>query len=168
VSGEVIENGHETDASLTIEGESGGGGGARDRHAACAVTQLDTTREPALLGRKQVPVSKTLAQRVQRISTAPTRVPAAQADARFGKRAVRSDAWRPGTISFLSGERFDVVVRSISETGARIEFVRNAYLPDRVKLTAQGMTRWAYVSWQTWGVAGLQFVGESKSQGRGA
>lgn len=116
-----------------------------------------------MLGRKQTSVSKMLAQRVQRISTAPTRAPAPQVDTRFGKRAVRSDAWRPGTISFQTGERFDVVVRSISETGARIEFVRNAYLPDRVKLTAQGMTRWAYVSWQTWGVAGLQFVGESKA-----
>lgn len=28
VSGEVIENGYETDASLTVEGEFGGGGAA--------------------------------------------------------------------------------------------------------------------------------------------
>ena len=57
----------------------------------------------------------------------------------------------------------NVVVKNISDTGARIEFVRSIYLPDRVKLTARGTSRWAYVTWQTGGVAGLQFVGEGKA-----
>jgi hypothetical protein len=121
-----------------------------------------------MLGRKQTSVSKTLAQRMQRISTAPARAPARPLDTQASKRAVRADAWRPGAISFQTGERIDVVVKSVSATGARIEFVRNAYLPDRVKLTVQGASRWAYVTWQTWGVAGLQFVGESRVSARGA
>jgi hypothetical protein len=118
--------------------------------------------EPAMLGRKQKPISATLAQRMQRIAATPAFAPERVAVQTFGKRAIRADAWRPGTISFQTGERMDVVVKKISDTGARIEFVRSTYLPDRVKLTAQGTSRWAYVTWQTWAVAGLQFVGESK------
>jgi hypothetical protein len=116
-----------------------------------------------MLGRKQTPLSATLSQRMQRIAATPAFAPERVAVQKFGKRANRVDAWRPGTISFQTGERMDVVVKNISETGARIEFVRSTYLPDRVKLTAQGTSRWAYVTWQTWGVAGLQFVRESKA-----
>lgn len=116
-----------------------------------------------MLGRKQTPLSSTLSQRMQRIAATPALAPDRVAVQKFGKRAIRVDAWRPGTISFQTGERMDVVVKNISDTGARIEFVRSTYLPDRVKLTAQGTSRWAYVTWQTWGVAGLQFVRESKA-----
>jgi hypothetical protein len=125
--------------------------------------QQDTTLESAMLGRKQTALSATLSQRMRRIAETPTYAPARPAEQKFGKRALRADAWRPGTISFQTGERLDVVVRNISDKGARIEFVRSTYLPDRVKLTAQGTSRWAYVTWQTWGVAGLKFVGESQS-----
>lgn len=116
-----------------------------------------------MLGRKQTPLSVTLSARVQRIAETKAYAPARPSDQKFGKRPIRADAWRPGTISFQTGERMDVVVKNISDTGARIEFVRSTYLPDRVKLTAQGMSRWAYVTWQTWGVAGLAFVGEGKA-----
>jgi hypothetical protein len=115
-----------------------------------------------MLGRKQTPVSTTLSQRVQRIAATPAHVPERAAAQNFGRRSVRADAWRPATISFQTGERMDVVVKNISDSGAKIEFVFSAYLPDRVRLTAQGMSRWAYVTWQTWGGAGLQFVSEGK------
>jgi hypothetical protein len=116
-----------------------------------------------MLGRKHASVSKTLSLRMQRIAETPGYAPARRVAQSFGKRAIRADAWRPGTISFQTGERMDVVVKNISDTGARIEFIRSTYLPDRVKLTAHGASRWAYVTWQTWGIAGLQFVGESKA-----
>ena len=116
-----------------------------------------------MLGRKQTPLSATLSQRMQRIAATPAFAPERVAVQTFGKRAIRADAWRPATIRFQTGERIDVVVKNISDTGARIEFVRSTYLPDRVRLTAQGTSRWAYVIWQTWGVAGLQFVGEAKA-----
>ena len=116
-----------------------------------------------MFGRKQTPLSATLSQRMQRIAETPASAPERGAAQTFGKLATRADAWRPGTISFQTGERIDVVVKNISDTGARIEFVRSTYLPDRVSLTAQGTSRWAYVTWQTWGMAGLQFVGAAKA-----
>jgi len=114
-----------------------------------------------MLGRKKV--NETLALRMGRIARAPTYTPARPVEQKFGKRATRADGWSPGTVSFQSGERFDVVVKNMSETGAKIEFIRTTYLPDRVRLTSKGVSRWAYVSWQSWGVAGLQFVAEDKS-----
>lgn len=114
-----------------------------------------------MLGRKKV--NETLALRIDRIAKAPTSAPEHTVERKFGKRAIRADGWSPGSVSFQSGERFDVVVKNISETGAKIEFIRTTYLPDRVRLTAKGVSRWAYVSWQSWGVAGLQFVAEDKA-----
>ncbi len=116
-----------------------------------------------MLGRKQSPLSAALSARMQRIAETQAYAPVRPADQKFGKRAIRADAWRPATISFQTGERIDVVVKNISDTGARIEFVRSTYLPDRVRLTAQGTSRWAYVTWQTWGMAGLRFVGAAKA-----
>jgi hypothetical protein len=111
-----------------------------------------------MLGTKRNTVSKSLAARVTRIAQAPTYTPPKPVEVKFGKRDQREISWRPAILSFQSGERMDVVVKNISETGARIEFVRSTYLPDRVKLSAQGINKWAYVTWQTWGVAGLHFV----------
>jgi hypothetical protein len=48
----------------------------------------------------------------------------------------------------------------ISNEGARIEFMREIPLPDRVLLSEPTLRlkTWAYVIWQTRGAAGLQFV----------
>lgn len=118
-----------------------------------------------MLGRKQASVSKSLAQRVQRIAIAPTFAPPRPTDAKFGKREVREPSWKPGTIAFLGGERVEVVVKNVSESGARIEYVRGTHLPERVRLVEpmQGINRWAYVTWQTWGVAGLRFVDKNEA-----
>ena len=115
-----------------------------------------------MFGRKPTPLSATLSQRMQRIAETTAFAPERVAAQTFAERATRAVAWRPGTISFQTGERMNVVIKNVSDTGARIEFVRSTYLPDRVKLTAHGTSRWAYVTWQTWGVAGLQFVRERK------
>ena len=44
--------------------------------------------------------------------------------------------------------------------GARVEFMRDMQLPDRVMLSEPTLRikTWAYVVWQTRGAAGLQFV----------
>lgn len=113
-----------------------------------------------MLGTKRASDSKVLAARVTKIAQAPTYVPRKPEEAKFGKRAMREISWKQGTLVFQTGERMDVVVKNISETGARIEFVRSTYLPERVRLIEpiRDINRWAYVTWQTWGVAGLKFV----------
>jgi hypothetical protein len=113
-----------------------------------------------MLGNKRASDSKVLTARVKKIAQAPTYVPPKPEDTRFGKRATREMSWKPGTLIFQSGERMDIVVKNISETGARIEYVRGTHLPERVRLIEpiQDINHWAYVTWQTWGVAGLRFV----------
>ncbi len=54
----------------------------------------------------------------------------------------------------------DVVVKNVSATGARVEFLRDIQLTDRVMLSEPTLRikTWTYVVWQTRGAAGLQFV----------
>jgi hypothetical protein len=114
-----------------------------------------------MFGRKQTPLSRTLAQRVHRIATAPAAAAPPRASRTFGKRASRlPGSRRPGTITFQTGKTIDVVVTDICATGAEIEFAPDVRLPDRVQLAALGNSRWAYVTSETRGAAGLKFVGE--------
>lgn len=75
-------------------------------------------------------------------------------------RPARQPTFKQGTIQLRSGERLDVVVKNVSDTGARIEFFRKITLTDSVLLTEPTLRlrTWAYVMWQTEGAAGLQFV----------
>jgi len=116
-----------------------------------------------MFGRKQTPLSGTLAQRVHRIATAPAYAPAPCVGQRFGKRSSRlPGSRRPSTITLQTGKTIDVVVTDICSTGAKIEFVPDVCLPDRVQLAALGNSRWAYVTSETRGAARLQFVSERK------
>lgn len=117
-----------------------------------------------MLGTKRTFGTKTLAERVNRIAQAPSYTPPVDPNAQSGRRAERAAAWRPGTLVLLGGERLEVVVKNISATGARVEFVRSTHLPERVQLIEplQGINRRAYVTWQDWGSAGLQFVSETR------
>lgn len=76
------------------------------------------------------------------------------------KRSERKSTFKAATLSFITGERVDVVVKNVSDTGARVEFLRDIELPDRVMLSEPTLRlkTWAYVIWQTRGAAGLQFV----------
>lgn len=76
------------------------------------------------------------------------------------KRAERKPTFKSATVTTLGGERVDVVVKNISATGARVEFLRDVALTDRVILSEPTLRikTWAYVVWQTRGAAGLQFV----------
>jgi hypothetical protein len=111
-----------------------------------------------MLGRK---TSRALAERVRKISETPPPRATGPADPLASKRAVRKPSFRPGTLTFMNGDRLDCVVTNVSGMGAEVRFVRASHLPERVLLSEpmSGMRKWAYVSWQTWGVAGLQFVG---------
>ena len=116
-----------------------------------------------MFSRKQTPLSGTLAQRVHRIAIAPVSAPPPCAGRTFGKRASRPRGSRhPGAITFQTGKSIDVVVTDICATGAKIEFVPDVCLPDRVQLAALGKSRWAYVTSETRGAARLQFVSERK------
>lgn len=76
------------------------------------------------------------------------------------KRAERKSTFKSATVTMLGGERIDVVVKNVSTTGARIEFLRDVALTDRIMLSEPTLRirTWAYVVWQTRGAAGLQFV----------
>jgi hypothetical protein len=112
-----------------------------------------------MIRRKPKAIPDALAQRVRKVAETPSFVPG-PAVPTIGNRELRAPAFRPGTLTFMGGERIEVVVKNISATGARVEFVRNTRLPERVLLTEplMGVNKWAYVTWETWGVAGLKFV----------
>ncbi len=76
------------------------------------------------------------------------------------ERPQRETTFRQATVQLLGGERLDVVVKNLSETGARIEFFRKVILSEYVVLNEPVLrlrTR-ARVVWQQDGAAGLHFV----------
>lgn len=110
-----------------------------------------------MFARKSHTLSVALAARVRKIAETPAIV---QPRPAFGKRQPRVAGFKPGTLTFHGGERVDVVVKNLNANGARVEFIRGTRLPERVQLTepSHGIRKWAHVTWQTWGVAGLEFV----------
>lgn len=110
-----------------------------------------------MFGKKSTSNPHALAQRVRKVAETASFVPA---DPTVGQREQRAPAFKPATLTFQGGERMAVVVKNVSRSGARVEFVRSDRLPERVMLTEplQGLNTWAYVTWQTMGVAGLKFV----------
>jgi hypothetical protein len=75
-------------------------------------------------------------------------------------RSPRQATFKQGTITLSGGERMDVVVKNVSDTGMRIEFFRKVTLTDKVIIAEPTLRirRWAKVTWQTEGAAGLQFL----------
>ena len=110
-----------------------------------------------MFGKKTSQHPPTLEQRVRKVATTPSFVPE---DPSVDNREKRAPAFKPGTLTFQGGERMAVVVKNISRSGARVEFVRSDRLPERVMLVEplQGVNTWAHVTWQTMGVAGLKFA----------
>lgn len=104
--------------------------------------------------------SDPLADRMRKIASVPVEETNYSAVATGEKRAERKPTFKTATLTMISGERIDVVVKNVSATGARIEFLRDVMLTDRVMLSEPTMRirTWAYVIWQTRGAAGLQFV----------
>lgn len=110
-----------------------------------------------LFGKKSTTNIQALAQRVRKVAETASFVPE---DPAVGNREPRAASFKPGKLTFQGGERVAVVVKNVSRSGARVEFVRTDRLPERVMLTEplQGLNTWAYVTWQTLGAAGLKFV----------
>lgn len=77
-------------------------------------------------------------------------------------RAPRQSTFKQATVTLSGGERIDVVVKNVSDSGLRIEFFRKATLTDQVMIAEPTLRirRWARVMWQTDGAAGLQFIPE--------
>jgi len=101
-----------------------------------------------------------LAQRMRKIADVPVEEVTYSSVTPDEKRSDRRPTFKAATLALITGERIDVVVKNVSDEGARIEFMREIPLPDRVLLSEPTLRlkTWAYVIWQTRGAAGLQFV----------
>ena len=108
-----------------------------------------------------------LAQRLRKIvdvpvqeATYPSVTPGDKRVTPADNRSNRKLTFRTASLALITGEQIEVVVKNVSDTGARIDFIRDVRLPDRVLLTEPTLRlkTWAYVIWQTRGAAGLQFV----------
>jgi hypothetical protein len=75
-------------------------------------------------------------------------------------RAPRQALFRNGALSYGDGHRLTVVIKDLSDDGARIEFIQHVDLPDDVVLIEPTLhlKRAARVVWRSGGAAGLHFV----------
>jgi hypothetical protein len=78
------------------------------------------------------------------------------------QRQDRRVLFREGYVILESGQKVRVVIKNLSNTGARVEFFSQTMLPEEVVLSEPilKLRRQARVIWQREGVAGLRFVGE--------
>ncbi|HVK79437.1 MAG TPA: PilZ domain-containing protein [Verrucomicrobiae bacterium] len=86
--------------------------------------------------------------------------PAPPPPSRRKERAERDKVFRQATLVLSDGHRFAVVVKDVSETGARVEFFQHVTLPDEVQFleATLRLRKRARVVWQRDGVAGLAFL----------
>lgn len=75
-------------------------------------------------------------------------------------RKPRVAQFKNGSLIFPDGARIVVVIKDLSETGARIEFFSHTVLPQQALLVEPmlKLRREARVVWQIGGAAGLQFI----------
>lgn len=68
--------------------------------------------------------------------------------------------FRHGVVIIESGQKLSVAIKSLSETGARVEFFTAVTLPPTVLLSEPTLRlrRRARVVWQRDGVASLEFI----------
>jgi len=81
-----------------------------------------------------------------------------------GRRATRETVYKQGRVTTLHGEKVPVVIKSLSETGCRVEYFRNAPLQGRVHVSEPSvpLSFWADVVWQGEGCSGLRVVPDSE------
>ncbi len=102
-----------------------------------------------------------LACRLRQIADKPALAPSEYHSGSASRdRAPRQSTFKPAAITLDGGGRMDVVVKNISETGARIEFIPQITLPRQVLMAEPTLPirAWARVVWQGAGAAGLQFL----------
>lgn len=76
------------------------------------------------------------------------------------KRQTRNPAYKPAVLMLRGGEKLAVVIKNLSEAGAKVEFYKKVELPDRVRLVEQsiGLDVMADVVWRHDGMLGLTFI----------
>jgi hypothetical protein len=100
------------------------------------------------------------AARIRKIAAAPVEEHAYSSVKPDLGRAQREATFRQGVITTRGGERMPVVIKNLSTTGVRIEFLRDIQLGDHVLIreSTLRLNTWAEVTWQGRGEAGLKFV----------
>jgi hypothetical protein len=75
------------------------------------------------------------------------------------KRTKRDLVFRAGVLSLPNGEKVQVVLKNVSPTGARIEFMQKIDLPAEVRLSAPtlNLNGMVHIAWQEEGAAGIKF-----------
>jgi hypothetical protein len=75
-------------------------------------------------------------------------------------RAQRLPTFKQAHVMMATGERLDVVIKNITDYGARIEFIRRTHLSDRIHISEPTLplNTWAQVIWQSDGAAGVLFI----------
>ena len=75
-------------------------------------------------------------------------------------RPARKTTFKQGMLLLPMGERLPVVIKDISDTGARVEFFQNRTLEGQVRLEEQslGLSIKAKIVWQTGSLVGLSFI----------
>jgi hypothetical protein len=82
------------------------------------------------------------------------------------RRAQRSKLFRQATATLSAGEKVAVVIKDLSTTGCRIEFIRRGPLTPTLTIDEHtlGLHFSAKVVWQTEGAAGVKFLGADDEQ----
>lgn len=109
----------------------------------------------------KIKLANRLANRLQQIASKPALDEAKYEGAGPNRsRAPRTSTFKPAAITLSGGQRMDVIVKNISDTGARIEFVPQITLPKQVLVAEPTLCirSWALVIWQSVGAAGLKFI----------
>lgn len=86
--------------------------------------------------------------------------PEAYEDAPRDVRAQRDAVFKPAIAVTAFGEKVPVVIKNISETGARVEFFQNRPLKERLLLSESSLALrcWAEVVWEGDNAVGLRFT----------
>lgn len=100
------------------------------------------------------PPPDSLRERVRKLSERSAPVAAVKSE-----RAPRQATFRNGTLLYGDGYRLAVVIKDLSDQGARIEFFQKIEFPNEVVLCEPmlKLRRTALVAWRREGAAGLQF-----------
>lgn len=105
------------------------------------------------------PPRDALADRVRKLAQRPR--PALDGALLGGRaREPRETVYRDGVLILSDGARLKVMIKSLSKSGARVEFFVNAVLPEELILVeaTRNLRVRARVAWQRAGVAGLKFI----------
>lgn len=75
------------------------------------------------------------------------------------RRPARAPTYKPAVLILSGGEKLPVIIKNLSDTGAKIEFFQNRELIGEVRLVEQsvGLNAEAEITWQEAGMIGLRF-----------